>query len=113
MEQGESDLVAQPEDHVGSLAVQPDHTDIQSTAQHEPGDMADQPGESDQQEQGVYCPDCTSVTTVKSDFAKFMELQNAGLTSDYKCVKCRKCLDCVQGSMYKKVYQGRAGARVD
>ena len=57
----------------------------------------------------VFCMECLmeidhgEVFTVQSDFRKFMELQNAGLSTDYKCTRCRKCLDCLRGAMYEKV----------
>ena len=41
--------------------------------------------------------------TIQSEFKKFMELQNAGLSTEYKCTRCRKCLDCLRGAMYEKV----------
>ena len=41
--------------------------------------------------------------SIQSELKKFMQQQEAGLDSSYKCPKCRNCKDCVKGSGYEKI----------
>ena len=41
--------------------------------------------------------------SVQSELKKFMQQQEAGLDSSYKCPKCRNCGDCVKGSGYERI----------
>ena len=42
------------------------------------------------------CATCN--VTVQGELQKFMELQEAGLRTDYRCRKCRECDDCRKGA---------------
>ena len=61
--------------------------------------------------ESVSCENCAKVVneddlyvySVKGEFTRFMDQQNAGLHTDYKCVKCRNCVECLRGAMYEKV----------
>ena len=41
--------------------------------------------------------------SIQSELKKFMQQQEAGLDSSYKCPKCRSCKECVRGSGYEKM----------
>ena len=40
---------------------------------------------------------------VKSELSKYMEMQDAGLGTDYKCPKCRNCRECLKGPGREKL----------
>ena len=42
-------------------------------------------------------------TTVKNELKKFMQQEQVGLDTSYKCPKCRACSDCVKGSGYENI----------
>ena len=41
--------------------------------------------------------------SIQSELKKFMQQQEAGLDSSYKCPKCRSCKECVRGSGYENM----------
>ena len=51
----------------------------------------------------LVCGSRCGIFTVQGEFKRFMEHQNAGLHTDYKCVKCRNCGDCLKGAMFERV----------
>ena len=42
-------------------------------------------------------------TTVQSELKKFMQQEQVGLDTSYKCPKCRACGDCMKGSGYENI----------
>ena len=42
-------------------------------------------------------------TTVQSELKKFMQQEQVGLDTSYKCPKCRACSDCMKGSGYENI----------
>ena len=45
--------------------------------------------------------DCN--VTVQGELQKFMELQEAGLKTEFRCKQCRDCLDCKKGAGHEKL----------
>ena len=41
--------------------------------------------------------------TVQSELKRFMQQEQVGLDSNYKCPKCRSCEDCVKGSGFERI----------
>ena len=51
----------------------------------------------------IVCHDCKANVTVQSELKRFMDLQEAGLKTDFKCAKCRHCDECKRGAGFEKV----------
>ena len=49
------------------------------------------------------CSICKVAVTVQSELKRYMDLQEAGLSTDFKCSKCRECDECKRGAGYEKV----------
>ena len=47
--------------------------------------------------------DSSCSVTVQQELQKFMDLQEAGLRTDFRCRQCRKCEDCKRGAGYEKL----------
>ena len=41
--------------------------------------------------------------SIQGELKRFMQQQEAGLDSSYKCPKCRDCQDCIKGSGYERI----------
>ena len=41
--------------------------------------------------------------TVQGELQRFMELQEAGLKTEFRCKQCRSCLDCRRGAGHEKL----------
>ena len=57
----------------------------------------------------VICSDCgysegyVNATSVQNELKKYMQSQEAGLDTKYKCKRCRDCPDCIRGSGYEQM----------
>ena len=51
----------------------------------------------------LHCTSCNISVTVQSELKRFMDLQEAGLKTDYRCIRCRHCGDCKKGAGYEKL----------
>ena len=49
------------------------------------------------------CQSCSLNITVQSELKRYMELQEAGLKTEFRCSKCRKCGDCKKGVGFERI----------
>ena len=56
----------------------------------------------------ILCVECGysfkgQTMNIQGEFKRFMQQQEAGLDTSYKCPKCRDCHDCIKGSGYERI----------
>ena len=53
----------------------------------------------------IVCMQCgdDQLMSIQGELKRFMQQQEAGLDTSYKCPKCRDCQDCIKGSGYEKI----------
>ena len=51
----------------------------------------------------ISCPGCSMNVTVQSELKRFMDLQEAGLKTEFRCIKCRACDDCRKGAGFERI----------
>ena len=51
----------------------------------------------------IICNTCQIHITAQSELKRFMDLQEAGLKTEYKCAKCRSCEECKRGVGFERI----------
>ena len=60
---------------------------------------------SSKKKKNIVCMQCgdEQLMSIQGELKRFMQQQEAGLDTSYKCPKCRDCQDCIKGSGYEKI----------